>query len=118
MEWTQKKICNYLWKNNWFASHDNQHSENLLDSFYHNNYFRNLLKDTLPVLQYTGSEAEWKSYTLEIAFHDRQMKKNLMSYSGWKEKYFLYFNFLQMSSYEKAKLADKITGGNLTEVPV
>ena len=110
MKWVQKKICNYLWKHNWFASSRYCYHEKYLESCAADKSFNELLNDTSPVLRYTGSETEWKSYTLEIAFHSRSLKKYILSKAGWREKYFLYFNFLHLSSYEKARLADKVAG--------
>jgi hypothetical protein len=114
MNWVQKKICNYLWKHNWFVNTRHCRKDNRITSLSGETNFRDLLTDSLPVLHYTGSETEWKSYTLEIAFHNNTLKKNILSKAGWREKYFLYFNFLHLASHEKARLADKAAGNRVT----
>jgi len=105
MGWVQKKICNYLWKNNWFnpavSFEPKSHTKNI-------EKFTEILNNTFPVFKLTASETEWKSYALEIAFHDKQLRKYIFSKSGWLERYFLYFNFIQMSSFEKTGLANKV----------
>ena len=105
MNWVQKKICNYLWKNNWFnppaAFEARPRSKNI-------EKFTEVLNNTFPVFKLTASETEWKSYALEIAFHDKQLRKYILSKSGWLERYFLYFNFIQVSSFEKTELVNKV----------
>lgn len=99
MSWVQKKICNYLWKNNWFdPPPDSQEAKN----------FHQVLEKTFPVFTLTKSETEWKSFALEICFHDRQLKRFVLSKANLFERYFLFFNFLHMSSFEKTALAQKI----------
>jgi hypothetical protein len=108
MNWVQKKICNYIWKQNWFRpgkSWEKIKKENLNERFSH------LMQKTRTVRNLTGSETEWKAFTLESAFHDRRLRQFILSEAGWRNRYFLYFNFLQYSSAQKAKLADKILAG-------
>lgn len=107
MNWTQKKICNYLWKNNWFRAEKKQGEIKYPAAELHK-LFDDILEKTKTVFQLTGNEEEWKSYAVEICFHHRQLRKFISSIAGWKENFFLSFNFLQMSSREKARLADKI----------
>lgn len=105
MNWVQKKICNYLWKNNWFnppaAFEARTRSKNI-------EKFTEILYSTFPVFKLTASETEWKSYALEIAFHDKQLRKYILSKSGWLQRYFLSFNFIQVSSFEKTALVNKV----------
>ena len=105
MNWVQKKICNYLWKNNWF------HTVSAFEIRTEPENIRNLneiLDKTFPVYQLTSSETEWRSYALEISFHDKQLKKYILSKAGFLKRYFLFFNFIQMSSFEKTELVKKI----------
>jgi hypothetical protein len=113
MNWTQKKICNYLWINNWFRAEKKPGKKKYSAAELHN-LFAGIMEKTKPVLQLTGDEEEWKSYAVEICFHHRQLRRFISSVAGRKENYFLYFNFLQMSSSEKARLADKICGMPVT----
>ena len=69
--------------------------------------FEEVLEKTFPVFTLTKSETEWKSYAIEICFHNRQLRKCVLSKAGFFERYFLFFNFLHMSSFEKTKLAQK-----------
>ena len=69
-----------------------------------------IIQKTFPVYELTESETEWKSYAFEIAFHDRQLKKYILSKTNWLKKYFLRFNFIQMSSFEKTTLLKKMMG--------
>lgn len=105
MSWVQKKVCNYLWKNNWF-----NHAKSFEERTGTKNIekFTDILNSTSPVFKLTNSETEWKSYALEIAFHDKQLRKYLLSRSSWMERYFLYFNFIQMCSFEKTALINRI----------
>ena len=105
MNWVQKKICNYLWKNNWFNPPVNVDARAKMKNI---EKFTKILNNTFPVFKLTASETEWKSYALEIAFHDKQLRKYVLSKSGWLERYFLYFNFIQMSSFEKTELVNKV----------
>ena len=105
MSWVQKKICNYLWKNNWFKPVANFEKGTRRINI---EKFTDILNNTFPVFKLTFNETEWKSYALEIAFHDMQLRKYLLSKTNWKERYFLYFNFIQMSSFEKTKLVNKV----------
>lgn len=105
MNWVQKKICNYLWKNNWFkpaASFDKKSKSETAKRF------NEVLHKTLPVYQLTKSETEWKSYALEISFHESQLRKYILSKASFRKRYFLFFNFLLMSSFEKTELVKKI----------
>ena len=106
MSWVQKKICNYLWKNNWFNPAANFEARTKTKNI---EKFTEILNSTFPVFKLTASETEWKSYALEIAFHDKQLRKYILSKSGWMERYFLYFNFIQMSSFEKTGLVNKVS---------
>jgi hypothetical protein len=99
MNWVQKKICNYLWKNNWFRPTSTADE---------NKKFEEVLEKTFPVFTLTKSETEWKSYALEICFHDKQLRKYILSKAKFPERYFLFFNFLHMSSFEKTSLMQKI----------
>ena len=99
MSWVQKKICNYLWKNNWFKP------KHVLQTTIR---FEEVLEKTFPVFTLTKSETEWRSYALEVCFHDKQLKKQVLSKAGFLEKYFLFFNFLHMSSFEKTELAQRV----------
>jgi hypothetical protein len=99
MNWVQKKICNYLWKNNWFSPTSTADE---------NKKFEEVLEKTFPVFTLTKSETEWKSYALEICFHDKQLRKYILSKAKFPERYFLFFNFLHMSSFEKTSLMQKI----------
>jgi len=105
MNWVQKKICNYLWKNSWFAPtlviEKRTEPENLKK-------FNELLDSTFPIYLLTGSETEWRSYALEIAFHDKQLQKYILSRASFLKRYFLFFNFIQMSSFEKTELVKEI----------
>jgi hypothetical protein len=98
MCWVQKKICNYLWKKNWFDP--GRQAERLT--------FEDVLEKTFPVFTLTKSETEWRSYAFEICFHARQLRKQVLSPANLLNRYFLYFNFLQMSSFEKNQLSRKI----------
>jgi hypothetical protein len=105
MNWVQKKICNYLWKNNWFKpflAFDKKSKPETAKKF------NEVLNKTFPVYQLTKSETEWRSYALEIAFHDKQLRKYVLSKAGFRKKYFLFFNFLLMSSLEKTELVKRI----------
>jgi hypothetical protein len=99
MNWVQKKICNYLWKNNWFNSAGEPQLERK---------FAEVLEKTFPVFILTKSETEWKSYAIEICFHDKLLRKYILSKTGFLTKYFLFVNFLHMSSFEKTALAKKV----------
>lgn len=99
MSWVQKKICNYLWKNNWFTPSSSPQQEK---------HFDEVLEMTFPVFSLTKSETEWKSYAIEICFHNKQLRKTVLSKASFFERYFLNFNFLHMSSFEKTELAQKI----------
>ena len=105
MNWAQKKICNYLWKNNWFNSALDFETRNDLEN---EKRFSEIINKTFAVYELTGSETEWRSYAFEIAFHDRQLKKYILSKTNWVKKYFLLCNFIQMSSFEKTALIKKI----------
>jgi hypothetical protein len=105
MNWVQKKICNYLWKNNWF---DPVSAFETRTEPKNTKRLNEILDNTFPVYQLTGSETEWRSYALEIAFHDKQLKKHILSKASWLNRYFLFFNFIQMSSFEKTGLVKKI----------
>ena len=99
MSWVQKKICNYLWKNNWFVpTRISQQQKN----------FEEVLEKTFPVYTLTKSETEWKSYAIEICFHNKPLRKYVLSGANFSERYFLFFNFLHMSSFEKTALAQKV----------
>jgi hypothetical protein len=105
MNWVQKKICNYLWKNNWFKpahAFDKKSKPEIAKRF------NEILYKTFPVYQLTKNETEWKSFALEISFHDRQLRKYILSKASFRKRYFLYFNFLLMSSFEKTELVKKI----------
>jgi hypothetical protein len=105
MNWVQKKICNYLWKNNWFKpahAFDKKSKPEIAKRF------NEILYKTCPVYQLTKSETEWKSFALEISFHDRQLRKYVLSKASFRKRYFLFFNFLLMSSFEKTELVKKI----------
>ena len=106
MSWAQKKICNYLWRNNWFNSSIPAKKRTRIENIKRLN---ELIDETFPVYQLTGSETEWKSYAFEIAFHDRELKKYIFSKATLLQKYFLITNFIQMSSFEKTSLLKKIT---------
>ena len=113
MNWVEKKICNYLWKNNWFtpaAGFDKKTKAETVKKF------NDLLIKTFSIFQLTGSETEWKSYALEIAFHDKSLRKYVLSKASWLDRYFLYFNFMQMSSFEKTELVNKIISHQLQPV--
>lgn len=99
MNWVQKKICNYLWKNNWFKPGGNSQPALKLEE---------VLEKTFPVFKLTKSETEWKSYAIEICFHNNPLRKHILSKTGFLRRYFLFFNFLHMSSFEKTELAQKI----------
>ena len=105
MNWAQKKICNYLWRNNWFNSALDFEKRNDLEN---ENRLYEIVDKTFPVYELTGSETEWKSYVLEVAFHDKQLKNYILSKVNWLKKYFLLCNFIQMSSFEKTDLIKKI----------
>lgn len=105
MSWVQKKICNYLWKNNWFNPGTNFEKRTKTKNI---ERLTEILNNTFPVFKLTSSETEWKSYALEIAFHDKQLRRYILSKSGWQEQYFLYFNFVQMSSLEKTRIVNKM----------
>jgi len=105
MNWVQKKICNYLWKNNWFKpahAFDKKSKPEIAKRF------NGILYKTFPVYQLTKSETEWKSFALEISFHDRQLRKYVLSKASFRKRYFLFFNFLLMSSFEKTELVKEI----------
>ena len=104
MSWVEKKICNYLWKNNWFTPAAGLDKKTKVETV---RKFNDLLLKTFSVFQLTGSETEWKSYALEIAFHDKSLRKYILSKASWLDRYFLFFNFLQMSSFEKTELVNK-----------
>ncbi|HET9745767.1 MAG TPA: hypothetical protein VFP97_08645 [Chitinophagaceae bacterium] len=106
MNWVQKKICNYLWKNNWFNPVHNSHQQK---------NFEEVLEKTFPVFTLTKSETEWKSYAIEICFHNKQLRKYILSKASLFKRYFLYFNFLHMSSFEKTELAEKIILSHVTD---
>jgi len=113
LNWVEKKICNYLWKNNWFkpaAGFDNKNKSETEKKLH------DVLSKTFPIFQLTGSETEWKSYALEISFHDWQLRKYILSKASWRNWYFLFFNFLQMSSFEKTELVNKIISPRLHQV--
>jgi len=99
MSWVQKKICNYLWKNNWFKPKSG--SQTTIR-------FEEVLERTFPVFTLTKSETEWRSFALEICFHNKRLRKNILSKAGFLKKYFLFFNFLPMSSFEKTELARRV----------
>lgn len=111
MNWVQKKICNYLWKNNWFRPSPSFDKKNNPETA---KRFNEVLQRTFPVYQLTKSETEWKSYALEISFHDRQLRKYILSKASLRERYFLFFNFLLMSSFEKTELVKKIISHRIT----
>lgn len=105
MNWVQKKISNYLWKNNWFKPTADFEKRNKTENA---KKFAEVLNFTSPVYQLTKSETEWRSYALEIAFHDKQLRKYILRKAGFLKRYFLFFNFIQMSSFEKTELVNKI----------
>jgi hypothetical protein len=106
MNWTQKKICNYLWRNNWFNSTTNTGKRNKKET---SNRLYEIIEKAFPVYELTGSEAEWKSYAFEIAFHDRELKKYILLKTNWLKRYFLHCNFIQMNSIEKTELIKKVS---------
>lgn len=106
MCWTQQKICNYLWKNNWFQptrknfpQHTQKEPRQMLIE---------ILENTKPVFAVTGSEAEWKAFALETATHQFRLKKFIYLRLKLRQAYFLYFNFLHLNSYEKARMLDRV----------
>jgi hypothetical protein len=105
MNWVQKKIGNYLWKNNWFNPSADLEKRNEEDNAQR---LAEILDSTFTVFQLTNSETEWKSYSLEIAFHDKKLKKYILSKADFLSRYFLFFNFIQISSFEKTDLINKI----------
>jgi len=106
MNWVQKKICNYLWKNNWFKP---------TQAADENKKLAEVLEKTFPVFTLTKSETEWKSYALEICFHDKQLRKHVLSNAKFPERYFLFFNFLHMSSFEKTALVQRIIPSHVND---
>ena len=105
MSWVQKKICNYLWKNNWFNPAIDFEKRSQFDN---SKRLAEILKSTFPVYTLTNNETEWKSYALEISFHDRQLRRYILKRAGLMKRYFLFFNFIQVSSFEKTDLINKI----------
>ena len=104
MSWVQKKICNYLWRNNWFNPAEDTVKRSDTGNI---KRMHEIVENTFPVYQLTGSETEWKSYAFEIAFHDRELKKFILSKTNRVKRYFLFTNFMQMSSFEKTELLKK-----------
>ena len=84
MNWVEKKICNYLWKNNWFHPAPGFEIRSEIENI---NRLTEISDNAFPVYTLTKSETEWRSYALEIAFHDKQLKKYILSNAGLLKKY-------------------------------
>ena len=78
--------------------------------------FIEIIEETFPIYELTGSETEWKSYAFEIAFHDKELKKYILSKTNWLKRYFLLTNFMQMSSFEKTELLKNTISPRVNEV--
>jgi hypothetical protein len=87
MNWVQKKDMQLPYgKNNWFnpaAAFEARTTSKNIEKF------TEILNNTFPVFKLTASETEWKSYAMEIAFHDKQLRRYILSKSvGWNDTFF------------------------------
>jgi hypothetical protein len=82
MCWVQKKICNYLWKKNWFDP--GRQAERLT--------FEDVLEKTFPVFTLTKSETEWNLFSCQAT-----KKTGFITRKSFKQ----VFPLLQFSSDEQ-----------------
>jgi hypothetical protein len=98
MNLTQLKISNYLWQKNWFVP---DVCGNSIDQ---------LLEYSSPLLRHGLNEEEWKSYALELCFHDKELKKNISRKLSWRQRFLLRFCFIYLNNSEKSAMLNRITG--------
>lgn len=109
MKWTQKKICNYLWKNNWFTPVNGKPDKRIGPGKRKHplKKLEEMMQLTSAIGLYTGNADEWKAYVLETALHDRELRRFIFSKIRWIDVYFLSFNLLQLDSSQKARMIDR-----------
>ena len=103
MNWEQQKIMHYLLKKNWFIAHQNKaihfSSKDELQGIYTfvKNKMQHLTDDAI------------KSYAIDVCFHKRKARRQLLRKVNIIRAYQLKYNLLSMSIETKAAIFNDVT---------
>lgn len=116
LDWTQRKILNYLWRKNWLGFNNKllQNQTQLLDVIFNKKNMSiplklHLIKSQINLCNHEFiTESLKKSLCINVVLMHDDLKEYLYNKITFKEKYFLNSSFIELPLTFKCTLYDKI----------
>ncbi len=103
MNWEQQKIMHYLLRKNWFIAY-----QSIAISHCCKNELSAIYEAIKNKMQHLADEAI-KSYAVDVCFHRRKARRQLLKKVNLTRAYQLRYNLLYMNIEEKADIFNEVT---------